>query len=60
VRLARATLDRVAQAGAGAKLTRPEVFQIAGELEEDLDAGRPAVPPRDPAAGDTVPVASEA
>jgi farnesyl-diphosphate farnesyltransferase len=43
VRLALATLDRVEDRGAGAKLTRPEVFAIAAELESDLEAGRPAV-----------------
>ena len=42
VRLARATLDRVEAEGAGAKLTRPEVYRIVAELERDLDAGAPA------------------
>ncbi len=46
VRLARAALDRVEDRGAGAKLARPEVLAIAAELERDLDAGRPALPPR--------------
>ncbi len=43
VRLAWATLERVESAGAGAKLTRPEVFAIVGDLEAALDAGAPAV-----------------
>lgn len=46
VRLAFAALDRVERHGAGAKLTRPEVYAIAAALERDLDAGRPAVRPR--------------
>jgi farnesyl-diphosphate farnesyltransferase len=50
VRLAEATLDRVADRGAGAKLTRPEVLAIAAELERDLETGRPAVRQRRAAA----------
>jgi farnesyl-diphosphate farnesyltransferase len=46
VRLAWATLERVEARGAGAKLTRPEVYAIVGELDEALDTGRPAVEPR--------------
>ena len=42
VRLAVATLDRVEEAGAGAKLTRPEVFAIVADLERALEDGRPA------------------
>jgi farnesyl-diphosphate farnesyltransferase len=42
VRLAVATLDRVERDGAGAKLTRPEVFEIVADLERALDEGRPA------------------
>lgn len=42
VRLATAALDRVETRGAGAKLTRPEVYAIAADLERDLEAGRPA------------------
>jgi farnesyl-diphosphate farnesyltransferase len=42
VRLAAATLDRVEQSGAGAKLTRPEVFAIVEDLERALESGRPA------------------
>jgi farnesyl-diphosphate farnesyltransferase len=42
VRLAAATLDRVEQSGAGAKLTRPEVFAIVAELEQALESGEPA------------------
>ena len=43
VLLARATLDRVEREGPGAKLTRPEVFALAAQLEAALDSGRPAV-----------------
>ncbi|HUO86952.1 MAG TPA: squalene/phytoene synthase family protein [Thermoanaerobaculia bacterium] len=42
VRLAVATLDRIEAAGAGAKLTRPEVFAIVADLERALDSGAPA------------------
>jgi len=44
VLLARATLDRVEQRGAGAKLTREEVRQTSDALTSALDRGRPAVP----------------
>jgi hypothetical protein len=44
VRLAWSTLDRVERAGAGAKLSRPEVLRIVAELERALDEGDPAVP----------------
>jgi farnesyl-diphosphate farnesyltransferase len=44
VRLAWATLERVERSGAGAKLTRPEVYRIAAELERALDSGEPAAP----------------
>lgn len=43
VLLARATLDHVERHGPGAKLSRPEVFALAAQLEEALAAGRPAV-----------------
>jgi farnesyl-diphosphate farnesyltransferase len=39
--LARASLDRIAQGGAGAKLTRPEVFEIRDGLRRALDADAP-------------------
>ncbi len=42
VRLAAAALDRVETRGVGARLTRPEVYAIAADLERDLEAGRPA------------------
>lgn len=42
VRLAAATLDRVEAAGAGAKLTRPEVYAIVADLERALESGEPA------------------
>ena len=45
VRLAAATLDRVEEAGAGAKLTRPEVFAIVARLDRALERGDPAVSP---------------
>lgn len=45
VRLAVATLDRVEQSGAGAKLTRPEVFAIVADLERALERGEPAAAP---------------
>jgi farnesyl-diphosphate farnesyltransferase len=38
--LARASLDRIAQGGAGARLTRPEVFEIRERLRRALDADR--------------------
>ena len=41
--LARETLDRVEAAGAGAKLSRQRVAEIAAALGERLDAGLPAV-----------------
>ncbi len=48
--LARATLDRVAQQGAGAKLTRDEVFALIASLNDALDEGRPVCEaPRRPA-----------
>ncbi|MEM7480082.1 MAG: squalene/phytoene synthase family protein [Acidobacteriota bacterium] len=43
VRLAWASLDRVESAGAGAKLTREEVYALAGDLDQCLTEGRPAV-----------------
>ncbi|MEM7049689.1 MAG: squalene/phytoene synthase family protein [Acidobacteriota bacterium] len=43
VRLAWATLDRVEARGAGAKLTREEVFAIVAAMEEAIGAERPAV-----------------
>jgi farnesyl-diphosphate farnesyltransferase len=43
VLLAWRTLDTVEQHGPGAKLTRGEVAQIAGSLQNDLDHDRPAV-----------------
>lgn len=42
VRLAAATLDRVEAAGAGAKLTRPEVYAIVADLDRALESGEPA------------------
>jgi farnesyl-diphosphate farnesyltransferase len=42
VRLAVATLARVEEAGAGAKLTRPEVYEIVAALERALEEGAPA------------------
>jgi farnesyl-diphosphate farnesyltransferase len=44
VLLARASLERVEQAGPGGKLTRPEVFAIKRGLDRALAVGRPAVP----------------
>jgi farnesyl-diphosphate farnesyltransferase len=44
VLLAWATLDRVEEDGPGAKVSRGDVVRIVGELTENLDAGRPAVP----------------
>jgi farnesyl-diphosphate farnesyltransferase len=43
VLLARATLDRVEEAGPGSKLTRREVFAIVQRLNDALDRGEPAV-----------------
>lgn len=43
VRLATATLDRIEQAGPGAKLTRPEVYAIVQGMNRALDHGEPAV-----------------
>lgn len=50
VRLAWATLDVVESRGPGAKISRRKVFSISRALDADLDAGRPAVPARQPAA----------
>jgi farnesyl-diphosphate farnesyltransferase len=44
VLLARATLDRVEEAGPGAKVPRPQVYEILAEMERALAAGEPAVP----------------
>ena len=44
VLLARATLDRVETAGAGAKLSRPEVAAIVEGMRRELDSERPAIP----------------
>jgi farnesyl-diphosphate farnesyltransferase len=44
VLLARQSLERVEQHGAGAKLTRGEVFATLATLEADLERGAPAVP----------------
>ena len=41
--LARATLTRVEEQGAGAKLGRPEVFAILQEMNRAIDAGEPAI-----------------
>ncbi len=41
--LARASLDRVEEAGPGAKISRPEVYAIVAEMERALDAGEPVV-----------------
>jgi farnesyl-diphosphate farnesyltransferase len=41
--LARATLDRVADIGPGAKISRPEVYAIVAEMERALDADLPVV-----------------
>ncbi len=43
LRLARRTNDRVEEEGPGAKLTRPEVFDIIDRLHTALDQGDPAV-----------------
>ncbi len=42
VRMAGLALERVEQHGPGAKLTRPEVFQVLAELNRALDSGAPA------------------
>ncbi len=44
VLLARATLDRVEEAGPGAKLRRSEVVAIVQEMNLGLEADRPAIP----------------
>jgi farnesyl-diphosphate farnesyltransferase len=44
VELARASLDRVQAAGAGAKLTRPEVLAIQERVQRSISEGRPALP----------------
>ena len=43
VELAWASLDRIEKHGAGAKVSRPEVFRIAKRLERALDRNEPAV-----------------
>ena len=43
VELAYATLDRVEQAGPGAKLTRPEVYTLVQRVHRALDRGEPAI-----------------
>lgn len=43
VELAFATLERVEQAGPGAKLTRPEVYALVKRVHRALDSGAPAV-----------------
>jgi farnesyl-diphosphate farnesyltransferase len=43
VLLARATLDRLEEAGAGAKLRRDEVFSWMAQLDRDRAAGAPAI-----------------
>jgi len=45
VHLAHGTLDRVAEAGPGAKLSRREVFAIVQRLNGALDHGEPAFRP---------------
>jgi farnesyl-diphosphate farnesyltransferase len=49
VALARATLDRVQNAGPGTKISREEVWRLVGEVESALDQGRPVL--SGPAAG---------
>jgi farnesyl-diphosphate farnesyltransferase len=44
VLLARQSLERVEERGAGAKLSRSEVFATLAALEADLERGAPAVP----------------
>jgi farnesyl-diphosphate farnesyltransferase len=43
VRLAAATLDRLAEKGPGSKLTRPEVYAIVQRMNRALDQNEPAV-----------------
>jgi farnesyl-diphosphate farnesyltransferase len=43
VELAWASLDRIEKSGAGAKVSRPEVFRIAKRLERALDRNEPAI-----------------
>lgn len=43
VALARAALDRIEEAGPGAKLTRPEVFTLHAKVQAALVAGRPVL-----------------
>ena len=43
VELAFSTLERVEQAGPGAKLTRPEVYALVQRVHRALDSGAPAV-----------------
>jgi hypothetical protein len=50
VQLAEATLDRLEQAGPGAKLRRPQVFAIIQRLNRALDRGEPAYPALPPGA----------
>lgn len=42
--LARGTLNRVQERGAGAKLTRPEVFAILAGIQNALDNDQPVIP----------------
>ena len=44
VLLARAALERIESAGAGAKVSREDVAQMMDGLRRALDAGTPAVP----------------
>jgi hypothetical protein len=44
--LARASLDRIAERGPGAKLTRAEVGALMETMFEDLGAGREIIAPR--------------
>ena len=41
--LAWATLDKVAEEGPGAKISRQQLWSIIGELEKALEEGRPAI-----------------